>query len=150
MANLNHNPDLMRQVLEKARVIAVVGHSDRPQRTSYQIARFLEGAGYTVYPVNPTVESIDGRPSYASLADVPEQIDIVNVFRRSEHLPGIVEQAITAGAGVVWAQLGVWHEEARQRALEAGLHIAMDTCIKIDYLRLVDTRPDAHPDHRGD
>jgi uncharacterized protein len=136
MANLNQNQDAMRAVLANARVIAVVGHSDKPYRTSYRIAQYLRHAGYTVYPVNPTVETISGQPSYASLADVPEPIDIVNVFRRSEHLPEVVDEAIAAGAKAVWAQLGVVDEAARQKALDAGLDVAMDACIKIEHTRL--------------
>ena len=104
MANLNRDDQAMRDVLAKARVIAVVGHSDRPYRTSYRIAQYLRRAGYTVYPVNPTVTEIDGQPSYPTLADVPESIDIVNVFRRSEYLADVVDQAIAVGAKAVWAQ----------------------------------------------
>ncbi|HLV37185.1 MAG TPA: CoA-binding protein [Spirillospora sp.] len=136
MADLNQNQDAMRAVLANARVIAVVGHSDKPYRTSYRIAQYLRHAGYTVYPVNPTVETINGQPSYASLADVPEPIDIVNVFRRSEYLPEVVDEAIAAGAKAVWAQLGVVDEAARQKALDAGLDVAMDTCIKVEHKRL--------------
>ena len=136
MTQLNNNDAAMREVLAGAQVIAVVGHSDNPARTSYQIARYLRRAGYTVYPVNPTVNHIDGQPSYASLKDVPAQIDIVNVFRRSEHLPDIVDEAIAAGAKTVWAQLGVADEDAAQKALSAGLYIAMNTCIKVDHMRL--------------
>lgn len=136
MTLLNNNDQAMRQVLTEAQVIAVVGHSDRPDRTSYQIAQYLRHAGYTVYPINLTVSEIDSQPSYASLKDVPEPIDIVNVFRRSEHLSGVVDEAIAAGASTVWAQLGVADDDAARKAQDAGLHIAMDTCIKVDHLRL--------------
>jgi len=137
MTNLNQDDQAMRDVLEMARVIAVVGHSDNPLRTSYNIAAYLRRAGYTVYPVNPTVEQIDGQPSYASLAQVPEAIDIVNVFRRAEHLAGVVEDAIAVNAKGVWAQLGVVDEAARQRALDVGLDMAMDRCIKVEHQRLL-------------
>jgi predicted CoA-binding protein len=136
MANLNQNDKAMRDVLVNAKVIAVVGHSDQPHRTSYQIAQYLRRAGYTVYPVNPTVSTIDGQRSYASLAEVPEPIDIVNVFRRSEYLSGIVDEAIRVGAKAIWAQLGVVDEAARQKALAAGLDVAMDVCIKVEHIRL--------------
>ena len=136
MTNLNTNDDAMRDVLETAQVIAVVGHSDNPVRTSYRIAQYLREAGYTVYPVNPTVETIDGEKSFASLADVPEAIDIVNVFRRSEHVAGVIDEAIEAGAKTVWTQLGVIDDVAREHALEAGLNIAMDRCIKVEHRRL--------------
>lgn len=126
----------LRQLLAQSRVIAVVGHSDRADRTSYQIAQRLRQFGYTVYPVNPMVEKIDGQPCYASLADVPEQIDIVNVFRRAEHLMGVVEEAISVGAKAVWGQLEVADHAAAQKAEAAGLLVVMDRCIKVEYLRL--------------
>jgi hypothetical protein len=136
MTNLNASDAAMHDALTNARVIAVVGHSDNPSRTSYQIAQFLRRVGYTVYPVNPTVSQIDGQPCYASLQDVPEPIDIVDVFRRSEYLPGVVEDAIAAGAKTVWSQLGVYDKEAGQRALDGGLNVAMDVCIKVEFMRL--------------
>jgi predicted CoA-binding protein len=137
MTDLNRDDAAMRAALAKARVIAVVGHSDNPARTSYQIAQYLRRVGYTVYPVNPTVTEIDGQPCYPTLAAVPEPIDIVNVFRRSEFLPEVVEEAIRAGAKAVWAQLGVADEAARQRALAAGLDVALDVCIKVEHARLL-------------
>lgn len=134
-----HIPDDvgLRDLLTHARVITVVGYSDKPHRTSYQIAQFLKRAGYTVYPVNPSVELIDGERSYPTLADVPEPIDIVNVFRRSEYLPGVVDDAIAAGAKAVWAQLGVYDAEAARKAQSAGLEMVMDACIKVEYNRLM-------------
>ena len=137
MTNLNADQQAMREALANARVIAVVGHSDKPHRTSYRIAQYLRQAGYTVYPVNPTVDTIDGEKSYASLADVPESIDIVDVFRRSKHLAGVVDEAIAAGARTVWAQLGVQDEAALQTALDAGINIAMNVCIKVEHQRLL-------------
>jgi uncharacterized protein len=128
--------DTMREILSSAKVIAVVGYSDKPHRTSNQIGGFLKRAGYTVYAVNPTIESVDGEKSYPSLADVPEPIDIVNVFRRSEYLPGVVDAAIAVGAKTVWAQLGVYDNMAAQKATEAGLQMVMDHCIKVEYGRL--------------
>ncbi len=127
----------LRHILKNAKVIAVVGHSDKPNRTSYQIANYLRQAGYTVYPVNPTVDKIDGKTSYPTLLDVPESIDIVNVFRRSEYLTDIVEEAINIGAPTVWAQLGVYSDEAAQRAQSADLTIVMDTCIKVAHQQVM-------------
>jgi len=127
----------LRRILEEARVIAVVGHSDKPHRTSYRIGRYLREAGYMVYPVNPAVQEIDGERSYASLAEVPEPIDIVNVFRRSEFLAEVVEQAIAVGAKAVWTQLGVVDELAAKKAEEAGLSMVMDRCIMVDHGQLV-------------
>lgn len=136
MPNLNEDDNAMRDVLTNARVIAVVGHSDKPERTSYRIAQFLREVGYTIYPVNPMVSEIDGQPSYASLKDVPEPVDIVNVFRRSEYLPEIVDEAIAIKAKTLWTQLGVSDEASGQKALDAGLNVVMDACIKVEYLRL--------------
>lgn len=126
----------MRQVLVQAKTIAIVGHSDKPSRTSYRIAQFLRDVGYVVYAVNPTVKEIDGQRSYGSLYDLPEAPDLVNVFRRSEYLQEIVEEAIASRAKTVWAQLGVADSVAAQKALAAGLNVAMNTCIKVEYLRL--------------
>ncbi|WP_346292236.1 CoA-binding protein [Sphaerothrix gracilis] len=126
----------MRSLLESVQAIAVVGHSHKPERPSYQIAQFLRQVGYQIYPVNPGRSEIDGLPCYRSLAEVPAAVDLVNVFRRSEHLPGIVEDAIAVGAKALWAQLGIHHEGAAQRAAEAGLVVVTDACIKIEYLRL--------------
>ena len=127
-----------RALLADTTVIALVGYSDNPSRTSYQIGAFLKDVGYTVYPVNPTVDEIDGEPTYASLAEVPEPIDIVNVFRRPEHLMGVVEDAIRVGAKAVWAQLGVVDSAAAAKGEAAGIPVIMDECIKVSYLR---TRP---------
>lgn len=130
------NDDKLREMLAEAKVIAVVGHSDKPHRTSYQIAQYLRNAGYKVYAVNPVVDEIDGEKSYASLAEVPEAIDIVDVFRRSEHLDGVVAEAIEVGAGAVWAQLGVSDQAAADRASAGDMPIVMDRCIKVDHRRL--------------
>jgi len=127
----------LREMLIGARVIAVVGHSDNPSRTSYQIAHYLRRAGYQVYAVNPLLSHIDGEKSYSSLSEVPEKIDIVNVFRRSEHLRGITAEAIDAGAGAVWGQLGVVDAEAADLAQREGMPMVMDLCIKIEHQRLV-------------
>ena len=138
--NLNQDHDAMADVLSRAKNIAVVGHSDNPSRTSYQIAAMLRGAGYRVFAVNPTVDEIDGEPSYASLAEVPEPIDIVNIFRRSQFVAAIVDEAIEQNVGAVWTQLGVVDAAARDRALDAGIDVAMDRCIKVEYYRLGITR----------
>jgi uncharacterized protein len=130
------NDSAIRDVLTSAKVIAVVGHSDKPSRTSYQIAQFLRKVGYIVCPVNPQVQEIDGQPSYPSLKEVPSHIDIVNVFRRSEYLSEIVTEAIAINANTIWAQLGISDEAVAQKALDAGMNLVMDACIKIEYLRL--------------
>lgn len=130
------NDEQVEQLLSKTRTIAVVGHSADPSRTSYQIAGFLRRAGYKVYAVNPTVTEIDGEICYPTLADVPEHIDMVNVFRRSEYLPGVVRDAVAAGAGSVWAQLGIEHRDAVDIAQAADMPLVMDKCIKVEYMRL--------------
>ncbi len=137
MTTLRYSDTQLRDILQNARTIAVVGHSADPSRTSYQIAQYLRGAGYKVIPVNPTVETIDGEISYPSLAAVPEPIDIVDVFRRSEFLPDVVEDAIAAGATVVWAQLGVSSEAAARRAAEAGITLIESNCIKVTHRHLM-------------
>jgi uncharacterized protein len=131
------NDTTLRNLLTNAHVIAVVGHSDRPYRTSYQIAAYLRRVGYKVYPVNPEISNVDGEPCYASLADVPEPIDIVNVFRRSEFLADVVEQAASVKAKAVWAQLGVQSEAAATAAEAAHLPLVMDACIKVEHHRLL-------------
>lgn len=136
MVLLNDQPDTIKQLLTDAQVIAVVGMSDDTRRASYQIGMFLKQAGYTVYPVNPTLHQIGDLAVYHSLADVPGPIDIVNVFRRSEYLDGVVEDAIEVGAKSVWAQLGVHDDGAIARAIAADLPIITDHCIKVDYWRL--------------
>jgi hypothetical protein len=127
----------MRSLLEGAQTIAVVGHSDKPHRTSYQIAQYLRRAGYTVYAVNPTVEEINGEKTYPNVTAIPDEVDVVNVFRRSEHVPGVVADAITAEAKAVWTQLGVVHPAATQQAEEAGLDVVVDRCIKVEHARLL-------------
>ncbi|AVH73699.1 CoA-binding protein [Nostoc sp. 'Lobaria pulmonaria (5183) cyanobiont'] len=136
MPNLKEDDNALREVLIQARTIAVVGHSDKRDRTSYQIAQFLRQKGYTVYAVNPLIQEIDGQRSYAALPELPEPVDIVNIFRRSEYLPEILDEAISINAKTVWTQLGICHQPSAQKAIDAGLNVVMDACIKIEYLRL--------------
>lgn len=134
------DPDIIRNALTQARHIAIVGHSHKPQRPSYQIGQYLRTQGYHVYPVNPILKTIDGEPCYTSLQAVPAPIDIVNVFRRSEFLPGIVDDLLTLGSvspiKCLWTQLDIWDEAAAQQAIEAGWQVVMDACIKIEHQRL--------------
>lgn len=136
MPNLKEDDNALREVLIQTKTIAVVGHSDKRKRISYQIAQFLRQVGYTVYAVNPLIKEIDGQPSYAALQELPKPVDIVNVFRRCEYLPEIVNEAISINAKTVWAQLGIWDQPSAQKAIDAGLNVVMDACIKIEYLRL--------------
>src|SRR3990172_5539710 len=133
---IEHRTDL-RELLAKSKVIAVVGYSDKPYRTSYRIGQYLRNAGYKVYPVNPTISEIDGQPCYPNLSAVPEPIDIVDVFSRSEYLLQIVNEAIAVGAKAIWTQLGVVDEAAAQKADQAGLNVVMDHCIMVDHEALV-------------
>ncbi|MCC6236216.1 MAG: CoA-binding protein [Dehalococcoidia bacterium] len=128
-------------IIEAARSIAVVGISSRPDRPSYEVAEYLIGGGYEVYLVNPAEAGpILGRPVYPSLAALPEPVDIVDVFRRPEFVPGVVEDAIAAQARAVWLQLEIVHPEAAERARAAGLHVVMDRCTKIDHEELLRRR----------
>ena len=125
------------ELMGEARTIAVVGVSENPSRDSHDVARYLIEAGYEVYLVNPTVDAeVLGRRVYDSVQELPEEVDIVDVFRRSEHVPPVVDDAIEAGAKVVWMQLGIVNEEAAERAREAGLEVVMDRCTKIEHRRL--------------
>ncbi|CDM95373.1 CoA-binding protein [Arthrospira platensis BEA 1257B] len=136
MLDLNQDDTAMAQVLAESQTIAVYGHSDKPSRPSYMVAEFLRNRGYRVYPVNPLLTEVNGQPCYPNLQAVPETIDIVNVFRGSQYLPEIVDEAIAVGAKTVWGQLGISHPEASQKALDAGLNLAMNICIKIEIERL--------------
>lgn len=124
---------LAHELLRKARTIAVVGISSDPTRPSYDVARYLMAAGYTVYLVNPAEREVLGHAVYARLQDVPEHIDIVDVFRRPEFVPEVVADAIEAGAGAVWMQLRIVNEAAAATARAAGLAVVMDRCTKIEH-----------------
>ncbi len=136
MADLNRDENARREVLIHSPVIAIVGRSNDHYYTSYQVGEYFKEHGYTVYNVNPNLDEIDGDPSYPSLKDVPGPIDIVDVFRRSEYLPEIVDEAIAVGAQTVWAQLGIEDETSRQKALAAGLNVAMNLCLRTEHERL--------------
>ncbi|WP_456406917.1 CoA-binding protein [Caldithrix abyssi] len=120
------------QILKNYRRVAVVGVSDKPYRPSYDITRYLLNRGFTVFPVNPKLEKVLDAPCYPSLKAVPGPIEIVNIFRRPEFVLPIVEEAIEVGARVIWMQLGVANEEAARLALDAGLQVVMDACIKVE------------------
>lgn len=121
--------DAVTELLRTSRVIGVVGLSKRPQRPSYGVAQYMQSAGYRIIPVNPNESEVLGERCYARLEDVPERMDIVDIFRRSEHVPEIVESAIRVGARAVWMQEGVIHPQAAERARQAGLVVVMDLCI---------------------
>ena len=127
------------EILRSARTIAVVGLSAKRYRPSYGVAEYLQKAGYRIIPVNPGVTEVLGEKAYPDLDSVPEPIDIVDIFRRPEFVPEIVEAAIRKKARVVWMQEEVFHEEAALRAESAGLQVVMDRCILKDHRRLSQT-----------
>jgi len=126
----------LREILTNSKIIAVVGLSPKPERDSYEVAHYLQEAGYKIIPVNPMAKEILGEKVYLDLASIPEKIDIVDIFRRSEHVPPIVDEAISVGAKTVWMQLGVVNEDAANKATEAGLDVVMDRCILREHKRL--------------
>jgi predicted CoA-binding protein len=119
----------LRSILGDARTIAVVGLSSDPRRVSHRIARYLQSRDYRVIPVNPNETEVLGEKSYASLRDVPERVDVVDVFRRPEYTPDIARDAVAAGAKVLWLQSGIINDEARRIGEEAGLEVVMGVCI---------------------
>ena len=130
-------PDsVIREILSGSRTIAVVGCSPKEYRDSHMVARFLIQRGHSVTPVNPGHRNILGLTCYRDLLSLPEPVEMVDVFRRSEYVPDIIDQAIQIGAKVVWTQLGVYHEEAAAKALTAGLTVVMNRCPVIEYRRL--------------
>ena len=124
------------ELMRDAKTIAVVGVSSRPDRPSNEVAQYLIDAGYTVYLVNPMEDEIFGMPVYDSVRDLPEPVDIVDIFRRPGDVPPVVEDAIAAHAKVVWMQLDIVNEEAAATARAAGLEVVMDRCTKIEHGKL--------------
>jgi predicted CoA-binding protein len=127
--------DSISGILKTSHNIAVVGLSAKKFRPSYGVSEYLQSVGYRIFPVNPGEKEILGERCYARLEDVPEKIDIVDVFRRSEFVPGIVDSAIKIGARGLWLQEGVIHQEAADRARRAGLLVVMDSCILKEHVK---------------
>ena len=128
--------DKIKRILREYKTIAVVGLSAKWNRPSHFAAKYMKEHGYKIVPVNPGYDEILGEKCYPSLLDIPEPVDIVDIFRRSEDVPPIVEDAIKIGAKVVWMQLTVINEAAASRAREAGLEVVMNRCVKIEHGRL--------------
>jgi len=126
----------IRRILKDNHRVAVVGLSGKWYRPSHFAAKYLLDHGYEVTPVNPAETEVLGQKSYANLSDLPGPVDVVDIFRRPEEVPALVDQAIEIGARVVWMQIGVVHEEAAAKARAAGLDVIMDRCMKIEYARL--------------
>jgi predicted CoA-binding protein len=129
MSHQNPSDQEIARLLTDAKTIAIVGASSNPEKASHGIMQKLQSVGYRVIPVNPRETEILGERSYASLLDVPERIDIVDVFRRAEDAPAIADEAATIGAKALWLQTGIVSEEAAERARKGGLAVVMDACI---------------------
>ena len=119
----------IKNILDNSKTVAVVGLSDKPYRPSQGVALYLQEHGYKIFPVNPHVDEVLGEKSYASLKEIPVAIDVVDIFRKSEAVGPIVDEAIEVGAKAIWMQEGVLNEEAAQKAREAGLNVVMNKCM---------------------
>lgn len=135
MMNNDHD-QMMRDILTSAKTVASVGLSSNVEKESHAIAWYLKEQGYRIIPVNPTATEILDEKAYPSLLDIPDKVDVVQVFRRSEDVPPVVDDAIKIGAKVVWMQEGIVNYEAAQKAREAGLQVVMDACMRATHRRL--------------
>ncbi|GAB6157950.1 CoA-binding protein [Desulfotomaculum varum] len=133
------NPDdeKIKELLTKCKTIAIVGLSDKPHRDSFQVASYLQSQGYRIIPVHPRVKEVLGEKAYKSLAEIPDQVDLVNVFRKSEETPNVVREAIPLKPAAVWLQLGIINDDAAQLAAQAGLQFVQNRCIKVEHARLL-------------
>jgi predicted CoA-binding protein len=127
----------IKELLATSKTIAVVGLSSNPDRPSHGVAKYLQSHGYKVIPVNPNEAEVLGEKSYASLRDIPEKVDIVDVFRAVDAVPAITDDAIAIGAKALWLQLGIVHEEAAAKARTAGLQVIQDQCLAVDHRLLM-------------
>lgn len=124
------------ELLDKSRTIAVVGLSGKPERDSFKVAQYMQKQGYKIIPINPKVERVLGEKAYPDLPSVPEPVDIVNIFRRSEHILPVVNEALKISPLAIWMQLGIVNEEAAEIAEKAGILVIMDKCIMVEHRRL--------------
>ncbi|HET6732686.1 CoA-binding protein [Mycobacterium sp.] len=128
----------IERILRETRSVAIVGASGDPLRPSYGVWQYLRSAtDYELYLVNPTITDVNGTPAYPSLADLPVVPDLVDVFRRHEHLPSVLEDTIKVGAKTLWLQSGLWHEQVARDGEAAGLQVVMDRCLKVEHARLL-------------
>ena len=128
----------VKGLLQGAKNVAIVGISNKEDRASFQVARWLQAnSHFTLFFVNPVIDEVLGQKTYASLADIPEEIDIVDVFRKSEDCPATLDKAIAAGAKSIWLQLGIANDEVSEKGTAAGMQVVMDRCIKVDYDQLI-------------
>lgn len=135
----NPDDDALRVLLKTVRTIAVVGLSPQPARPSYRVAQAMQHYGYRIVPVRPLVDEVLGEKAYASLADIPFRVDLVDVFRAAEHVPAIVGQCLALHLPAIWIQEGIVHEAAVQQARAGGMTVVMDRCLLKDYIRLFTT-----------
>jgi predicted CoA-binding protein len=135
MPDSNPEDEEIKKILENNQVIAVVGLSPKPDRDSHKVAKYLQDHGYRIVPVRPKAKEILGEQAYDSLKDIPFPVDVVDIFRKVDAIPGIVDEAIDIGAKVVWMQLGLAENESARRAREAGLQVVMNKCLKIEHSR---------------
>jgi len=126
------------EILRNSRTVAVVGLSDKPERPSFQVAEYLMANGYAIIPVNPNIASWKGIKAYPSLSEVTVKVDVVDIFRKSEDVPPIVDDAVAIKAKAVWMQLGIVNEAAAAKARAAGIDVVMDRCMKIEHMKLRD------------
>ena len=133
--NPAHVENRPKKLLESARRIAVVGLSDKAWRASYGVAHYMQAAGYRIYPVNPEIESALGEKAYPSLDALPEPVDVIDVFRRSENVPELVEPAIRSGAKLFWMQQGIREPESARRLEAAGIVVVEDLCLMVEHMR---------------
>jgi hypothetical protein len=130
-------PEIIARILKDYRVVAVVGLSPQPDRPSHQVARYLKDHGYVIVPVRPGCSEILGEKCYPSLRDVPFPVEVVDIFRSVDAIPGVVDEAITIGAKAVWMQLGLTEPASGAKAREAGLLVVMNRCMKVEHHRLL-------------
>lgn len=131
----------LKDILLSAKTIASVGLSSSAEKESYHIVAYLQEQGYRIIPVNPTAKEIMGEKAYASLSEIPDKVDVVQLFRKSEDVPPYVDEAIKIGAQVVWMQVGIVNEEAAQKARAAGLLVVMDACMRVTHRTLIGPKP---------
>lgn len=134
---LNPTDEQIKQLLQDAKTIAVVGLSDKPERDSHMVAKYLQDAGYRIIPVNPKLDTVLGEKAYKKVSDIPEKIDIVNVFRRSVDTPPVVEDALSKKPSAIWLQLGISNDQAAEIAQRNNITMIMNKCIKIEHAKLL-------------
>ena len=132
------DPTIIEKILKNSKTIAIVGLSNRSDRPSYNVASYLAGKGYHIIPVNPMIKEIFGQKSYPDLKSIPEKVDVVDIFRRSEDVGPIVDEAIETGAKAVWMQEGIINIEAAERARAAGIDVVMDLCMLKEHAKRMD------------